>query len=97
MPLRHIYLVTKRIHAIALTYLFGLLREYMPLQHIYLQHIYLLREYMPLQHIYLVTNITLNTCHCNISIWLLREYMPLQHIYLVTKRIHAIATYLFGY
>ena len=35
MPLQHIYLVTKRIYAIA-TYLFGYVREYMPLQHIYL-------------------------------------------------------------
>ena len=57
MPLQHIYLLTKRIHAIIwLTRISIWLREYMPLQHIYLViSICLLREYMPLQHIYLVT------------------------------------------
>ena len=77
MPLQHIYLVTKRIHAIT-TYLFGYEENTCHYNHILFGY----EE---------------NTCHCNISIWLLREYMPLQHIYLVTKRIHAIATYLFGY
>ena len=50
MPLQHIYLVTKRIHAIA-TYLFG---YYENTGHCNIS-IWLLREYMPLQHIYLVT------------------------------------------
>ena len=50
MPLQHIYLVTKRIHAIT-TYLFA----YQENTCHYNISIWLLREYMPLQHIYLVT------------------------------------------
>ena len=48
MPLQHIFWLLREYHNISI----WLLREYMPLQHIYF---WLLREYMPLQHIYLVT------------------------------------------